>query len=179
MRIKSKNLKLLVLTWVEQSVWLHGQLSLMCLVWCETFSILNFRGTLPFFRSCSHTVYGYMWISPACYKHASVPKGFAWEVERPEYVCYLFSKYISGETHARWYFEALSEAITRHCLNFMKNIPWGSTSRLSPNSRKTSARAENPIITVSTRRWHPRNARMNYFWKHKCIMKSRQHFQNR
>ena len=120
-------------------------------------------------------------LAQAWYKHAFVPKAFAWEVEGTKYVCYLFSKFICGETHARrcWRCKTLSEAIVRSSLNVMKSMIWGSTSRLPPNSRKTSARAEDPIVTVFTRRWFWRHVRIIFFWKHTFIMKSLNHFQNR
>ena len=109
------------------------------------------------------------------FKHASVPKASAWEVESPKYVCYPFSKSFWGETHAKRCLEALSGAIVRCFLNFMKNMLWESTSRLPPNRREASARAEDAIITVSTRLWHRRNVRIDYFWKQECIMKSLKH----
>ena len=98
------------------------------------------------------------WLTP-WYKQASAPKAFACEVEGPKYVCYLFSKSFFGETHARRCLEALSEAIVRYSLNFVKVVLWKSTSRLPPNSRKSSATAEDPIITVSKRHWHRHNVR--------------------
>ena len=100
-------------------------------------------------------------------------------MQGPKYVCYLFSKSFYGETHAIRCLEALSEAIVRYSLNFMKKMLRESTSQLTPNSRKISARTEDPIITVCTRRWHRRNVRINYFWKDECMMKSLTHFQNR
>ena len=155
----------LVLTWVEKYAWIHGQSSLVCLVRYETFSSLNSLGPLCFFFffcSCSHTVYGYTWIgSRHGISRRPLPKlsHVRWKVQNMSAYCYLFSKSFYGEIHARRCLEALSEAIVRYSLNFMKVVLWKSTSRLPPNSRKTSTRAEDPIITVSKRRWHRHNVR--------------------
>ena len=115
-----------------------------------------------FFCSCSHTVYGYTWIgSRHGISRRPLPKlsHVRWKVQNMSAYCYLFSKSFYGEIHARRCLEALSEAIVRYSLNFMKVVLWKSTSRLPPNSRKTSTRAEDPIITVSKRRWHRHNVR--------------------
>ena len=147
---------LLLLTWVGRHAWLHGQSPLVYLVRCETLfhSELSWPSPCFSFRvhiRCTVTC----GLAHAWQTDASVPKAFAWDVEGPKYICYLFSKSVCGETYARRCLEALSEAIVRYSLNFMKNVLWESTRR-----------AEDPIITVSTRRWHRRNARFNYFWKH-------------
>ena len=168
---------LLLLRWVEKYVWLHGQSSLACFIRCETFSILNCLGSLRFFRSCSHTVLGYMRISPRMLK-----------------VCILFQSYRMGGVRYKicllFVFQnnlwrdpcktLFGSSQWGNCQIFLKfylkNMLWESTIRLPSNSKKSSARAEDLKVTVSIRRWHRRNVRTNYFWEHKCIMKSLKHF---
>ena len=169
----------LMLPWVEKYVWIHGLSSLVCLV---RYKFLHSELCWP---SPSFFVRVHIWCAVTCglahawYKHASVPKHFAWEVECPKYDCYLFSKSVCGETHARRCLEAFSKAIVKYSSNFMENVLWKNTSRLPPSSRSTCTRAESPIIMASTQRWHRRNVRIKYFLKHICIMNSLKHFQNR
>ena len=66
------------------------------------------------------------------FKYASVPKAYAWEVEGPK-ICLLSIRF-PNLFHERPMqddvtLEALSEAIVRCSLNFMKNVLWESTSR--------------------------------------------------
>ena len=139
-------------------------------------SELSWRCSFFFSRSCSHTVYGCMWISPGMAKVCIRSQSFRMGSGRSKIYLLSLSKSIRGEADAGRCLEALSEAIVRYSLNFLKNVLCESTSRLPLTSRETSARAEDPIIRVSTRRWHRRNVRTNYFWKHECLTKSLMHF---
>ena len=77
-------------------------------------------------------------LAHAWYKHASVPKAFAWEVEGPKYLNYLFRNLFVERPMQDdvSILEALSEAAVRYSLNFMKNVLWESTSRLPPMLRR-------------------------------------------
>ena len=154
--------------------------SIIISVFCQMWNLLHSELSWP-----SPLLFVFIWCTVTCglahawHEHASVPKAFAWEVEGPKYVCSLFSKSTCGETHARRCFFLNSQRSNGQIfLKFYEKLAMGKPSRLPPNSSKNSARAEDPIITVSTRCWHRCNARINYFWKHKCRMKSLKHFQN-
>ena len=130
-----------------------------------------------FFRSCSHTVLGYMRISPRMLKVCILFQSYRMGGVRYK-ICllFVFQIHLWGDP-CKTLFGSSQWGNCQIFLKFyLKNMLWESTIRLPSNSKKSSARAEDLKVTVSIRRWHRRNVRTNYFWKHKCIMKSLKHF---
>ena len=106
-----------------------------------------------------------MWISPRMVKVCICSRSFRIGCERSK-ICLLsvFQIYLwRGPCETMFGSSQRSNCPIFHI--FMENVLLESARRLPPNSRKTSARAEDPIITVSKRRWHRRNVRTNYFRK--------------
>ena len=145
----------------------------------KPFSILNSLGSLRIFRSCSHTVYGYMWISPRIANVYIRSQSFCMGCGR--FKIYLLSVFqiCLWRNPCKTMFGNSQRSKSQIFLKFYEKGAMGKHKPITTHSRKTSARAEDPTIMVSTRRWHQRNVHLNYFWKHKCIIKYLKHFQNR
>ena len=141
------------------------------------FSIPNALGPLRVFRSCSHTVYGYMWISPRMVNVGIRSQSFRIGGGRSK--IYLLSVFVIflWRDPCMTMFGSSQWSNCQIFLKFYEKHDMGKHKSIVTHSRKTSARAEDPIITASTRRWHWRDVRYNYFWEHKCLIKSLKHFQ--